>query len=55
TLSGMYVGWVHKPVATTATLRPGVVATSFPLLDGGPTDPLAVCLLNNMLDAAATG
>jgi Glycosyl hydrolases family 2, sugar binding domain/Glycosyl hydrolases family 2, TIM barrel domain/Glycosyl hydrolases family 2 len=55
TLSGMYVGWVHKPVATTATLRPGVVATSFPLFDGGPTDPLAVCLLNNMLDAAATG
>jgi Glycosyl hydrolases family 2, TIM barrel domain/Glycosyl hydrolases family 2 len=54
TLSGMYVGWVHKAIATTAIFRPGVVATTFPLLDSGPADPLAVCLFNNMLQAAAT-
>lgn len=51
TLSGMYVGWIHKPVATAALLRPGVAATTFPILEAGPRDPLAVSLLDNLLRA----
>jgi Glycosyl hydrolases family 2, TIM barrel domain/Glycosyl hydrolases family 2, sugar binding domain/Glycosyl hydrolases family 2 len=53
TLAGMFVGWVHKPVATAAHLRPGVVATTFPILEAGPRDPLAVSLLNNLLHVVA--
>jgi hypothetical protein len=52
-LAGMYVGWIHKPVATAARLRRGVVATTFPILKAGPRDPLAVCLLDNLLRASS--
>jgi hypothetical protein len=51
TLAGMYVGWIHKAVATAAVLRPGVVATTWPILQAGPRDPLAVSLLANLLQA----
>jgi hypothetical protein len=52
TLAGMYVGWIHKAVATAALLRPGVVATTWPILEAGPRDPLAISLLANLLQAA---
>jgi hypothetical protein len=52
-LAGMYVGWIHKGAATAAVLKSGVVATTFPVLDAGPDDPMAVSLLTNLLKEAA--
>jgi hypothetical protein len=52
-LAGMYVGWIHNAVATAAVLRPGVVATTFPIIDAGPHDPLGVWLLTNLLREAS--
>jgi Glycosyl hydrolases family 2, sugar binding domain/Glycosyl hydrolases family 2, TIM barrel domain/Glycosyl hydrolases family 2 len=54
TLAGMYVGWIHRAVATAGIVRPGIVATTFPVLEAGALDPLAVALLGNLLEATTT-
>jgi hypothetical protein len=51
-LAGMYVGWIHDAVATAAELKPGLLATTFPILQAGPHDPMAVWLLFNLLREA---
>jgi Glycosyl hydrolases family 2, sugar binding domain/Glycosyl hydrolases family 2, TIM barrel domain/Glycosyl hydrolases family 2 len=53
TLAGMYVGWIHRSVATAAILGEGVVATTFPILEAGPKDPMALSLLGNLLRQCA--
>jgi NhaP-type Na+/H+ and K+/H+ antiporter len=53
-LSGMYVGWIHHAAATAAVLRKGVVGTTFPILEAGANDPMAVSLLINLLQSAAS-
>jgi hypothetical protein len=55
TLSGMYVGWIHNAVATAGLVRPDVAATTFPLLESAPDDPLAISLLSNLMYAAHAG
>jgi hypothetical protein len=52
-LAGMYVGWIHNAVATASVLEPGVVVTTFPIIDAGPHDPMSVWLLTNLLQEAA--
>jgi hypothetical protein len=55
TLAGMYVGWIHNAAATAALVRPDVAATTFPVLESAPDDPLAVSLLNNLMHATQAG
>jgi hypothetical protein len=53
-LAGMYVGWIHHAAATAAVLREGVVGTTFPILEAGANDPMAVSLLINLLQSATS-
>lgn len=53
TLSGLYVGWVGRPVATTARLAEGSIASTIPLADADPADPLARTILARLLELAS--
>lgn len=53
TLSGLYVGWVQRPVATTARLAGGGIATTIPLTDADPADPLVRTILSRLLKLAS--
>lgn len=54
TLSGLYVGWVQRPVATTARLAGGCIASTIPLADADPADPLVRTILSRLLELAAS-
>jgi hypothetical protein len=53
TLSGLYVGWVRRPVATTARLAGGSIASTIPLAEGDPKDPLVRTILCRLLELAS--
>jgi Glycosyl hydrolases family 2, sugar binding domain/Glycosyl hydrolases family 2, TIM barrel domain/Glycosyl hydrolases family 2 len=53
TLSGLYVGWVRRPVATTARLAGGCIASTIPLVDANPADPLVRTILSRLLELAS--
>ena len=52
TLSGLYVGWVRRPAATTVRLAE-CVATTIPLANADPADPLVRTILSRLLELAA--
>jgi hypothetical protein len=53
TLSGLYVGWVGRPVATTTRLTGGCIASTIPLADADPADPLVRTILSRLLELAS--
>ncbi len=53
TLSGLFVGWVRRPVATTARLADGSIASTIPLTGADPADPLVRTILCRLLELAS--
>ncbi len=53
TLSGLYVGWIGRPVATTARLAGGCIASTIPLALADPADPLVRTILSRLIELAS--